>query len=266
MIPLLLLLALVSSACKMRFDTALTVNADESGTFAIEMSFDEEFRALSEEGGGDGLGDLTTGFEDAPAGWGIEEFADGEFEGVRIYADFTDLDDLQSKLGQLAAAEGGDAPAGNDLFGEITLTRDGDSFQFRTAPVDFGDDLSGDSGLEGLDPSMFFDEIFEIRLKVALPGTPGEHNADVVEGNTFIWNIGFDDQGRTFEAASTGGGGGINIAVVAVAAIVAAVVALVIVNRRSGGSGSGAELETGVGDPVEPTEGDPFGSNVPESV
>ena len=85
MIPLLLLLALVSSACKMRFDTALTVNADESGTFAIEMSFDEEFRALSEEGGGDGLGDLTTGFEDAPAGWGISGGVSSDIENQPGY-------------------------------------------------------------------------------------------------------------------------------------------------------------------------------------
>ena len=269
MVPLLLLLALVSSACKMRFDTALTINADESGSFAIEMSFDEEFRQLSEDGGGEGLGDLTTGFEDAPPGWGIEPFTDGEFEGVRIKTDFSSLDDLNGKLDELATADGGSSsPAGNDLFGDLSVTRDGDSFQFRTSPVDFGDDLSGDSGFEGLDPSAFFDQIFEIRLKVTLPGTPGSHNADVVEGNTFIWNIGFDDEGRSFEAASSGGGGGMNVAVIAIAVLVAAGVAFFIISRRNsgGGAGSSSDLLSGVGDPVEPTEGDPFGSNVPENV
>ena len=61
----LLVFALVVSACQIRFDTAVVINADGSGTFAIEISLDEEFRQLSEDQGGGDL-DMTDGFEEDP--------------------------------------------------------------------------------------------------------------------------------------------------------------------------------------------------------
>ena len=63
----LLVFALVVSACQIRFDTAVVINADGSGTFAIEISLDEEFRQLSEDQGGGDL-DMTEGFEEDPPG------------------------------------------------------------------------------------------------------------------------------------------------------------------------------------------------------
>ena len=80
LIPFVLLLALVSTACKIRLDTSVVVNADESGTFAIEMGLDEEFRQFAEEGGGEF--DILDGMEDVPSDWTVDTFSDGEFEGV----------------------------------------------------------------------------------------------------------------------------------------------------------------------------------------
>ncbi len=265
-LPLLLVLALVSTACKVRFDTALTINADESGRFAIEMGFDEEFRALSEESGGGEFGDLTSGMEDVPANWGVEEFTDGEFEGIRIFVDFDNLAQLNASLDELAAASD-DPAASGDMFGDLQVSRDGDAFSFRTDPLTLGDDLGAESGFEGLDMSAMLDQFFQIRLKVTLPGTPGDHNADLVEGNTFIWNIGVADEGSSFFANSSGGGSGLNPAFIAVAVLLLAIAAwLVLARRNAGGGGNGGGLTTGVGDPVDPVDGDPFGAEVPESV
>lgn len=267
LIPLLLVLALVSTACKVRFDTALTINADESGRFAIEMGFDEEFRALSEESGGGEFGDLTSDMEDVPANWGVEEFTDGEFEGVRIFVEFDSLDQLNASLDELAASTD-DPTTSGDLYGDLHVTRDGDAFAFRTDPITLGDDFSADSGVEGLDMTAMLDQFFQIRLKVTLPGTPGDNNADQVDGNTFIWNIGVADEGAEFFANSSGGGSGLNPAFIAVAVLLLSIGAWLVLARRNAGAGGdgGGGLTTGVGDPVDPVDGDPFGAEVPENV
>ena len=258
-VPLLIVLALVASACKIRFDTSISINSDESGTFAIEVSLDEEFRALSEEDGG-GL-DFTVGMEDVPNGWTVEPFVDGEFEGTRISIDFTSLEDLNSRIVELSEGEG-DATANSDMFGEFTITSSGGNFEFRTEAVALSEDLTGggDVGLEGIDPTAIFETVFEIRLKVTLPGTPGEHNADQVDGNTFIWSIGLDDEGREFFASTTGGGGsGMNPAVLAIIALVLAVSVWLVLARRQK-----AEPATLISNDDEEAsdaaDGDPFGS------
>lgn len=258
-VPLLIVLALVASACKIRFDTSISINSDESGTFAIEVSADEEFRQLGEEDGG-GF-DLTDGIEDVPGGWNAEPFVDGEFEGVRISTDFSNLEDLNSRIQELSEA-GGDTTATSDMFGVLSITRNGDNFEFRTEGLVLGDDLTGgaDAGFEGLDPTAFFESLFEIRLKVTLPGTPGDNNADQVDGNTFIWSIGLDDEGREFFASTTGSGGsGLNPAALAIIALVLAVGVWLVLARRQ--KAEPATLSSNDDEEAsDAADGDPFDS------
>jgi hypothetical protein len=209
----LLLLAVALSSCTVRFDSRVEVDADESGTFALEISLDEEFREFAADSGGAADFDFTEGLEDVPAAWAVTEFTDGEFEGFRVAVDFADFADLDRRLAELSATADADSPA--PLFLETSgLTRDGDQFVF-SSPITglqdgltgLGDD-SGDFSFEGFDPATLFGQLFQIRFIVTLPGEIGSNNADSVDGNTLIWDIGFDDEGRNLEAVSDIGGGG----------------------------------------------------------
>ncbi|MFQ5426822.1 MAG: hypothetical protein ACE5EV_07055 [Gaiellales bacterium] len=239
---LLLTFAIVLTGCKVRVDSHIAVDEDGSGTFAIEMSLDEEFRELSEESGEGGI-DFEEGIEDIPSGWSVEPFVDGEFEGIRAAVDFTDFADLDQRLIELA--ESGDADTSAPTFlDQSGLTRDGDQFTFTTELTGLEDDLAdfggggeGDFTLEGFDPAALFEQVFEIRFVVSLPGTIVSNNADSVDGNTLTWNVGFEDEGRTLQAVSDVGGSSSSVPVLGVVALVVAVVlglALFLRRRRPG--------------------------------
>jgi hypothetical protein len=214
LIPILFL-ALTLSSCTVRFDSRVEVNADETGSFALEIALDEEFRAVAAESGEGSGFDFSEGIGDVPAGWVVTEFTDGEFEGFRVAADFADFADLDRRLAELAATASDDSPA--PIFIERSgLSRNGDEFVFSSQLTGLQEgltDLGGDSGdftFEGLDPETLLSQLFQIRFVITLPGTIGSNNADSVDGNTLIWNIGFSDEGRTLEAVSTTGGAGIS--------------------------------------------------------
>lgn len=227
-IPLLLVFALLAAACQMRLDASVTINSDESGTFAIEMSADEEFRDLGDEGF-----DLTEGTEDLPDNWSVEPFVDGDFEGVRVVTSFSDLDDLNSKLQLLRDSADNSLPT--DMFGGMTVTHEGSMFSFRTEITGLADGLApsdDDSGFDGIDPSAFFDSLFQIRLVVTLPGEVIEHNADVISGSTMTWNISLDDEGTEFFATSSVSGDGLNPLVIVIIALVLAGAVFWFLSRR----------------------------------
>jgi len=241
LIPLLLL-AVALSACTVRFDSRVEVNVDETGTFALEISLDEEFREIAAESDeGPGL-DFSEGLRDVPAGWDVTEFTDGEFEGFRAAADFADFADLDRRLAEWAATASSDSPA--PIFIETSgLSRNGDQFVFSSQLTGLQDgltDLGGDSGdltFEGLDPATPFSQLFQIRFVVTLPGEIGSNNADSVDGNTLVWDIGFNDEGRNLEAVSdVAGGEGIStLLILGLLALTLGIVGLVVyrANRRS---------------------------------
>ena len=270
-VPLVLLLALVASACQVRFDSVLEVRDDESGIFALEIGFDEEFRQLAEQQGG-GF-DLSETNSDIPAGWVAEPFAEGEFEGTRITTEFSDFVDLQQKLRQLEESGGSDEATPNALLDGLQLTRDGDSFSFRAqleqVDEEFSDLAGGGAGFDGLDPAAFLESLFKVRFRVTLPGTLGDHNADAVDGNTLVWNISLDGQDRTLSATSNIGGGfglsGLTPVLTGVAALVlVGGLGYAIYRRRSEAAQAGDEVNpvtTALAPPPQdPVDGDPFGA------
>jgi hypothetical protein len=201
---LLLLLALVASACQLRTDVQIEINADETGTFALELGFDEELRQLAEGDGGDlSLDGFELG-EDTPVGWTVSDFDDGEFAGTRISTPFSSLDDLTSKLALLAENGDGGDPT-DDLVDSVTISRDGNDFRFEAelAQLDEAFADAGGDGLEfGIDPTQFLENLFLIRFVVTMPGELTSHNADEVDGSTLVWNIALDGENRTLRAMS----------------------------------------------------------------
>lgn len=262
-IPLFLLLTLALSACTIRFDIGIDVNEDESGTFTLFMGFDEEFQQLAEQSGGEDL-NITEGLEDVPEGWTVEEVTEDGFEGVRISTDFTSFEDLDSKIAELG--DTADTGIGTDFLSGFELTREGDEFHFQVDVTGLDDELTGalgDSGDEdlfsGLDTSSLIEDLFEIRFKLTLPGEIGDNNADVIDGNTLIWNVGLSDDGGTYEAVSNVGGS--NSALLVGAAVVAAAIAVgvgvTVVKRRKNTAAEDAVNSTPMSMDAPPT--DPVG-------
>jgi len=270
-----LLLAVALSSCTVRFDSHITIDADESGTFALEISLDEELRELAAQSGeADGF-DLTGDLGDAPPGWSITEFAAGEFEGFRIATDFADFADLDLRLAELTASTDAGSPAPTFLE-ESGLTRSGNDFAFRTTITGLQDDLAGLSGgsddltFEGFDPSTVFAQLFQVRFIVTLPGKIGANNADSVDGNTLFWDIGFDDEGLTLHAASTAGAGGGGSTALALGLLVFAAVAIGVIvyrvsqrNRREEPVWMGHVATPLTPDPDGEVGADPFAATTP---
>lgn len=208
---LIMLLALVASACQIRTDVTLEINADESGTLGFELGFDREFRQFAESEGGSGEFSFD-GFDDlagnAPDGWSATDFDDGQFAGTRISTPFSSLADLDAQLREIEAGQSDD-PTSN-LFDMMSVTRNGDTYTFE-ATLSQLDQALADAGSEGfdfgLDPAQFLEDIFVIRFLVTMPGEITSHNADQVEGSTAIWQIPLNVQTTTLRASSGPGGG-----------------------------------------------------------
>ena len=237
-IPFFAVLVLVLSACTIRLDVDLVVNEDETGTFSLFMGFDDELRDLMAQGGGEDL-DLTEDLSDVPEGWTVEEVTEDGFEGVRISTDYDSFDDLNAKLSEMS--EDTDGGVGTDFLSDFGLTRDGDEFRFEADASGVDEGLSGALGesggedmLSGLDPSSIMGDLFEIRFNLTMPGSIGEHNADVINGNRLTWNLDLTEENQTFRAVSTIGGGSSALLFggIAAAAVVVAGVGVAAVRRR----------------------------------
>ena len=208
--PLLVLsvmAALVLSACEFRIHADLVIAEDESGTLAVELSMDEELAALA---GGDFGGGPAIGEDMVPDGWSAAVVSGDGHEGIRATAEFDSLDQLRTRLDGLAAETGAVGTPVPGFLSDISPTREGDTFLFRLViPEDF-EGLLG----EGLDESPIpldlgmLDQVFDIRLTVVLPGEIVTTNADVVTGETLVWNLSLTDNGRVLEAESELPGGG----------------------------------------------------------
>jgi hypothetical protein len=235
----LLALGLALSACTVRVDLGVGVNEDESGTFSMFVGLDEEFQQLAQSGGEDL--NFTQALEDVPEGWTAEEVSQDGFDGVKISTDFTSFDDLQAKLSQLSAENGGGG-FGTDFFSNFGLTHEGDEFRFKVEvsglSEGLGEALGGAGGgedmLQGFSPDEIMQELFEIRFLLTLPGEIVSNNADSVDGNTLIWNVAMSDEGTTYEAVSTtsGGGAGVLWGVLALVVVAAAALAFILYRKK----------------------------------
>jgi len=216
-IAALMALVVLLTGCKIRMDSNLVLNEDESGTYAIEMSADSELRQLAEEQGGEPI-DFTQGMEDVPEGWTVEEFTDGDFSGVRISHPFSSIAQFEQDLGDLVSLGGG---ATTGILTGLGLSHDGDQFAFDSDLTGVSDTLGqlagGDLGseMEGVDMGAMFDQLFEVRIVITLPGEVGDNNADEVNGNTLVWNVSLSDEGKQLHAESSVGGGSGTVVLIA---------------------------------------------------
>ena len=216
----------------------MTINEDESGTFALLIGFDEEFKQLMDQGGGEGGFELTEGLEDVPEGWNVEEVVEDGFEVMKVSSAFDSLDELDSRLAELG--DTADTGVGTEFLGDFNLTHEGDDFRFEVDVSGLDEELTGALGeqggsddlLSGIDPSTLFEDLFEIRFRLTLPGTIGANNADAVDGNTLTWNLDMGSDGGELYATSTTGGGSSTMLVGGAAVAAAALVGVGVAASR----------------------------------
>ena len=201
LLPILALLAiLVLSACEFRIRADLVIEEDESGTLSVELSMDEELAALAGSFGGE----LGVGEEIVPDGWRAEVVTDEGYEGIRASTDFGSLGELEQRLGELAEGAGtADTPL-LAFLADISPTREENTFRFNLLIPEEVEAMIGEELRQSPIPIdiAVLDEVFDIRLSLVLPGDLLSSNADVVTGQTLVWDISLTDSGRVLEAES----------------------------------------------------------------
>lgn len=247
----LLLLSIIGvlllTACEFRVYVDLVIQEDESGSLTVELSMDEALTSLV---GAEFGGELSVGEDLVPDGWNSAVVAEEGFEGIRATATFASLTALHGILSELAGMQDGSPDLG--LLGFLASSvpsREGDNFRFRlTIPDALGGVLE-----EGLAEApvplelSLLDEVFDIRVRLMLPGDVVAHNADLDNGEALVWHLSLTDSGRTLEAESRLPQPGVPMVVVWVAVVAALIVMIVVVllirsrRKNAGGPEPGAE-------------------------
>lgn len=185
-------LMLLVSGCKVTLEQSTVVNEDGSGTATVVVALDEEFRSLLESTGQDVDG-FAESFDER---FDVTPFDDGEFTGVRAVTTFED----PTELNDLLAA----TPAIGQASEQISLTKDGRSFEFGASLGNVAEQIGEVAGAGDFIDAESFDDIFDISILMKLPGELQSHNADEVRADgTLVWNLTSVSDGELQASAET---------------------------------------------------------------
>lgn len=200
----LLVCLLFLSSCTIRSVTAIDVSADGSGTLAITVALDEEFRALIEESSGEALdwddpetfveADLAS--SELPPSAEVNSYSDGGFKGFTATVAFESLAELNSIL----------AAAGEDSGGVLLSITEPTEGRFELSVSDEYMAMLAELGESGSTPSSMIEDLVDVRLEVALPGKLLEHNG-TVSGDAVVWKLSAGDpsQAAPYALSQVGG-------------------------------------------------------------
>lgn len=213
---LIVLVALMASACTFQFST--TVNEDATGKFVMELGITAEELAQLEAFGGESFDTLCTEDEFAPSG----------VEGATVVQE-----ERGDEIWCVATVPF------NDLAGLETIYRDMD-VQINTLSLSDGDFVYDVNFGFGADPDTDLSALaamgVELNLvwQVVTPGRVTDHNGDEVDGDMVTWNL--DATAPTnMQVTSRVGGGGISTGLIigiAVAVIVVVAVVFLLARRK----------------------------------
>lgn len=235
-----LFLALVlASACQVRLASDVTIERDGSGTFAFQVSLDEELTTVLQDAGMDPLEGLEEASAAAP-GWEVVRQPDDDGGvGVRLRASFDDPSGFQRLAADLnAALDQDDLRVHEDLRLE---RRDGGALAISGR---VGLRLPAAPGAEGVGVGFDADDLQRLLeergdefvrydVRVTLPAAPVSHDADEFDGDSLIWHAPLG-QMRTISAVSADPGPPplLVAALIALGAAAVAFVAVLVWRRR----------------------------------
>lgn len=240
-------LGLLLAACEAEINVRVELEADGSGTAAVEIGVDEEFRELI-EASGESLEDaFLEGGDEIFSLPGAEQvtFTRGDLDYIAVSLPFDDINDLSS-----LADDASDNPL-NDL--DISIDEDR---AVVSGSLDLGDDTLGTADLGEFDPGII-EDVFAFHVQVKMPGDVKESDADrTLEDGTLEWDIPLTGGVVSIEAISDPTpSSGFPIWLIVLIAAVAIVVILVLVwaIRRNRGAPASGEAAL-VGAPEGPSE------------
>lgn len=212
LLVLVLILAglLLLAGCTVNVGLDTQVETDGSGTVSVRLAADQELQdALSGAAGGlgslgslldifGGLGDLTglpgsvdelfdTILGEIPGEWEVERGTDDDgTKWLAMTRPFASPEELEEILASSALSSVVDIE-------NLTLTRDEGVFSTKTlfsTTADVGGAMSqlGEAAVDL--PLDLLGQVLVIENRLTLPGTIGDNNADEVQGNTLVWNVG----------------------------------------------------------------------------
>ncbi|MFQ5516442.1 MAG: hypothetical protein ACE5E8_02610 [Acidimicrobiia bacterium] len=215
LLPMLVGMVLITTACKAEINYGFELNQDGSGSIVAEFGFDEEFLQLL-EGQDPFEGNALAETPGAVA----EQFTRGEFTFYKVTVPVDDV----AQLDQQAADA--DSPFG-DAF-EVSVDNDKATFHADLSQRFIEETTGGgQSSLEGTDLSL--EDVFQIHIRVKLPGKVTSHNAARTVDGFLEWDVPLDGAPLVMDAVSdpsrSGGGDGGGFPVWIIILIVAVVAA-----------------------------------------
>ena len=176
----LLITFLLFSACEVKWSMEVEFNEDYSGNYKILILLDQDaqFYAL-ETGQTTAIGGLDAILADLPEGYGSSIYQEGNYLGILVRNDFQNTEELQAQFKLLNENE-------NTALlllpiEEINFSESSRSFNINGI---FGEIfVSDEERIEG------FDNIFDGKLSVIIPGNITRPNLENIVNNTVIFDI-----------------------------------------------------------------------------
>lgn len=176
----LLITFLLFSACEVKWSMEVEFNEDYSGSYKILILLDQDaqFYAL-ETGQTTAIGGLDAILADLPEGYGSSIYQDGNYLGILVRNDFQNTEELQAQFKLLNENE-------NTALlllpiEEINFSESSRSFNINGI---FGEIfVSDEERIEG------FDNVFDGKLSLIVPGNITRPNLENIVDNTVIFDI-----------------------------------------------------------------------------
>ena len=189
-------LTLLTAACRAEVNIIVDIEEDGSGEVAFEVGFDEEFRELIAQSGGD-PDELLTGGAD----FGLEG---EEYERTEGDMTFVGSKQLFSSVTEIEANLTGDP---DNPFQSFSYVQTEDAAELEALISIPEEDLG--VGDVPIDPAAITDEFFSFQLIFGMPGTVTESNADeVLPNGQLVWTVPITGGEKEILARSELGGGG----------------------------------------------------------
>ena len=176
----LLITFLLFSACEVKWSMEVKFNEDYSGSYKILILLDQDaqFYAL-ETGQTTAIGGLDAILADLPEGYGSSIYQEGNYLGILVRNDFQNTEELQAQFKLLNENE-------NTALlllpiEEINFSESSRSFNINGI---FGEIfVSDEESIEG------YDNVFDGKLSVIVPGNITSPKLDNIVNNTVIFDI-----------------------------------------------------------------------------
>ena len=176
----LLISFLLFSACEVKWSMEVEFNEDYSGSYKILILLDQDaqFYAL-ETGQTTAIGGLDAILADLPEGYGSSIYQEGNYLGILVRNDFQNTEELQAQFKLLNENE-------NTALlllpiEEINFSESSRSFNINGI---FGEIfVSDEESIEG------YDNVFDGKLSVIVPGNITSPKLDNIVNNTVIFDI-----------------------------------------------------------------------------